>query len=1251
MLRLVGSFVGYPAAIAVLLAAGTRAAHAQALPPHTDVIHGRVIAADSTPIQNATVAALAGTPPAPPPHITRTDAKGQYSITIENGPGVYIVGVTVLGYAPQRRTITRRGTDTLPAVDFKLVPVATQLGAVRTTGERPKPPRSDATGDFTPGASNNYVNVANGMTGDVTGDLATALSMVPGVTVTPSATGGLPTVTAFGQTADQNSVVLNGLGFGGTPPRDGFSVNVVSATYDPSRAVGAVQLSLRLTPGSNYLTRSVHATVDAPALQETTPIAQRLGTLYDQQVVSGVVSGPVVLDKAFYSFSYQVTHRASELTSLSSEDPTSLLALRVNPDSVSRLLSALGPIGLQATVPGVPSARASTSGQIAARFDFTPSAPAPQPGVIIINGLPAVSDDYYLQFGGTWRSTDGSLIGPTSVPAAGGQQTHRDGWLQFTAAKYLPLGFLNEASTSLSASQDATNPYLDVPSARVLVSSPLPDGTLGVTSLQVGGAATPHQTTGTASVEVRDQLSRFTWDRRHQMALTVDGTLDRFTIAQDAGLGAFAYNSLTDFTNGLPASYSRVLNGRNSEGAGLSGAIGLGDTYAPATTFRTQFGVRLEANHVYATPAFNPAVDSTFGLRTDHVPSTLAVLPMAGFTWQTFGHLTIPGLAQGFPRGSISGGIREYRGSFSTQTVDGYSRQTGLAGATQQLYCVGAAAPTPNWTAYAQSRAAIPSQCADGTLGTPLAQTAPPVALFAPDYALSRSWRPDLNVNYSLRSNISMTVGGTYALSLNQPGAYDINFVDSPKFSLASEGNRPVYVAPSDIIGQTGTLAWTDSRASQAFAHVAETRSDLRTEVRQFRASVSFRPSFVIAANQFIWVTTVNYAHNDGRQQSYGFTGTTSGDPTQRSWSRTADPEHAFNVSATAIVPRWFNATLTGRAQSGLRFTPSVAGDINGDGYSNDRAFVFDPALAGSDTSIANPMARLLSNGSSSARSCLSGQLNLVAARNSCTGPWSFNQLVVSIQPDAYRLHLGNRGNMTILFTNVLAGLDQFLHGPTKLHGWGQFAYPDATLLTVRGFDPAGNRFIYTVNPQFGSTSVFRNTFRSPFVMSVDFRLEVGPDRETQFVRGALRPVREEKGDSLTLEQIKAKISPRAFNPLDAILQRKDSLGLSQAQVDSLTAMSGRYAVSRDSIVTALARFLVARHGDLTGGAVRERWHTSAIAIYMRARALGAASRTVFTPEQLEKLKGNVNLATFIVVDYTPEQIEGLLRGPIAILP
>lgn len=501
-----------------------------------DVVRGRVIAADSTPLQNATVTAIDSV--ARVPKQIRTDAKGAFSITFENGSGTYMVAATMLGYAPQRRTITRRADGTLPQVDFKMTPVAAQLGAVRSVGERPKTMRSEITGDFSTGGTTSYQSLSGGLTGDVTGDLTAILSTLPGITVIPSATGGTPTVSAFGIGSDQNGLLLNGMGFGAQVPRDGFRLAVISSSYDPSRGgFAGVQLSLRMQPGNNTVTRSTHLTLDAPALQWTSSVASRLGNRYGQQVVSGIVSGPITIDKVFYSTSYQFSRRASGLTSLSSADPASLLALHVSPDSVSKLRALLGPIGIPEWTAQVPSGRQNMEGRFAARVDLNPNLPASQPGSFFLNNTTV--DAYYLEFGGTLRENDGAMIGPTSIPSSGGELSHHDGWVQFTAAKYLPKNVLNETTISLNGGEDRSEPYLELPSARVLVASGLTEGGVGISSLQVGGSSNPRNNSTTWATELRNQTTWNTWNRRHSFALTLDGTEDGYAIRQDAGFGSF----------------------------------------------------------------------------------------------------------------------------------------------------------------------------------------------------------------------------------------------------------------------------------------------------------------------------------------------------------------------------------------------------------------------------------------------------------------------------------------------------------------------------------------------------------------------------------------------------------------------------------------------------------------------------------------------------------------------------------------
>jgi hypothetical protein len=604
----------------------------------------------------------------------------------------------------------------------------------------------------------------------------------------------------------------------------------------------------------------------------------------------------------------------------------------------------------------------------------------------------------------------------------------------------------------------------------------------------------------------------------------------------------------------------------------------------------------------------------------------------------------------GSPRGTLSGGVRQYRGSIAARTLESYIRQTGLPDAIRQLYCVGSATPSANWNAFNSSSSNVPTTCADGSAATPLAQNTPPVALYGPDWELFESWRPQLNMSWQIRPELSFNGGATYTLNRNAPSVYDVNFRNQPRFTLASEGGRPVYVSASSIIPSTGAEAWTESRVSNLFAHVAESRADLHSDTKTLSGGLSwFQFNTTPFANS--WNVSTSYTFSDSREQYRGFLQTTSGDPTTIGWSRGTQARHAITMTVGHRRANFAFFSLFGRIQSGQFYTPLVIGDVNGDGYSNDRAFIFNPATT-TDTAIANPISTLIAGGTAGARKCLQRQLGTIAGRNSCTGPWSFSNLSLQIQPDAYRVGLGNRGQVSLFVNNILSGLDQALHGADKLHGWGQQSFVDQTLMTVRGYDPAKQRFIYAVNPQFGSTTVFRNTFRAPFQLTVDFRMEVGPDRESQILADLLTPRKADGVARFSEQQIRAKIM-RGFNPVDQLLMVKDSLKLTPAQVDSMTKIGQRNLAVRDSIAGRVAKYLFERNGDFSGAEVRAVWHNAGIATYTSYFKTMRSIIDLFTPEQIERAKTVPQTAGLVtqIKALSEADLPMLFRTPLGQLP
>lgn len=1203
------------------------------------VIRGRVSGANDTPVSGAIVTVLIA---GGAPRTVNTEATGAYSVSVPT-LDVYSVGVTAVGFAAQRRDVQRAGADTVLA-NFVLVASVTQLPRVQSIGQRPRPSRSEAGFDNSIGGQVSFPDRAGGLSGDVTGDFAAALSLLPGISVVPDGSGGVAPSIA-GVPADQSGMVLNGLSFGGSIPRDGFRAALVTTAYDAGRGgFAGTQVSLRMNSGANLVVRNLHATLDAPALQATTPSARALGSRYSQQVASGQVFGPLVTDRAFYAIAYQFQRRENVVPSLLSADPSVLRSWRASPDSVSHFLSAVSQLGIPSAPPSFSNDRDADEARVAVRLDYSPN-PSPTPS--LVSPITSVSDDYSMEFGGSWRSTGGAMIWPGSLPSAGGKQSHGDAWLQATLAKYLPRSFLGEGSISLSAGRDRVSPYLALPAARVLVASALDDGSSGVAMYQAGGSSASPSTNSTWSAEARGQLTRLTWDRHHSMALTLDGILDNATIEQDASRGLFTYNSIADLAANRPTTFTRALSARDASANAYQLSLALGDAYSPGPTFRAQYGVRLEDNGILTHAPYNQAVDAAFGRRTDATPTSVAVLPMAGFAWQTLGYIPIPQIANSIARGFVTGGIRRYRGTMLSRLFANTIQQSGTGDALSQLFCVGSATPTPTWTQYAQSPSSIPTQCTAAS--TTLAESAPPVALVASDYRPMSSWRANVNANVRLPSPAwQATLASTYALNRDLPAAVDLNLSTATRATLPLEANRPIFVPATSIVPASGAVSWAGSRIAPQFSHVSETRSTLASDIGQYSLGLSYAP---IDFRQTSSAATITWAFTTGHEQSLGFTGTTAGDPTVRERSTSALPRHTITVSLTRRREDWGTLGLAIRAQSGYRYTPIVGGDINGDGYVNDRAFVFPSTTAG-DTALAHGMSRLLAGASSEARDCLTGQAGRIAARNSCAAGWAVPTLNLSLSPDSYRLHLGNRGSVNLYLINVLAGLDQALHGSTTLRGWGQWSSPDPTLLVVRGYDPAASRFIYSVNPLFGSSAVYRSAFRAPFALTVDFKVELGPDRETQLIRGGLRTRAGERADSQSVAAIKAKID-RAVNPFSAIVaQLRDSLKLSQPQVDSIRAIAAKYAMTRDSIVTSLARYLSARRGDYEGDDARDRWHSAAVEITRAGAVRGKEVAAVLSAAQLERLRMQIlGLQAVALIDLDPAQAHYTVRGPVAALP
>ena len=1186
-------------ALAVLLGSLSANLSAQGV----DVIRGRVTGQDSVPLENVviTVTSMSGNVN----RTARTDRSGRFTVTFPGGDGDYMVAMTALGYSVKRFEIKRVADEDILLADAKLTRVGALLDAVKVTAERQKVTRTDANAPDISGTEQRIETTA--IPPDQMGDLAAMAASLPGVQLVPGQDGSANGFSVLGLGADQNNTTLNGLNFGGAGlPRDANILSsLITAPYDVSRGgFSGGQFSIRTIPGSNFVRRGASGVFDAPQLQWTDRIARSTGAEYTNMSLGGSVAGPVVFDKAFYNVSFQLGRQSRDLLSLLNTAPNGLQAAGVAPDSATRFVSLLRNAQIPTAYGGLPGNRLNDQGSVFGAIDFTP--PSSNSG-----------QAFNLTFNGNWgKQNPVTTATTTALPTTFGERTNIGGGIQGRHSAYFNNILLTESSFGVNVSKNEGNPFVQLPAGRVRVNSTFDDGTSGVQTLAFGGNQNLATSITSNSASVQNALSWFSGNNKHRLKLTTE--LRRDGIDQDQStnrLGTFSYNSLTDLQAGTPVSFTRSLVPRVRESSVLVAGLSLGDSWRRTPNLQFQYGLRVDANRFLDSPGRNPEVERVFGVRNDLTPDALYFSPRVGFSWSYGTAAQIAAFNGAFrgPRAVVRGGIGLFQNTPNANLIGSAIDNTGLAGSAQQLVCIGPAAPLANWSSYSNA-AMVPDRCADGTTGTVFSNSAPNVSLFASDYKAPRSVRSNLQWSGPiLKNRFSATVDGTISYNMNQAGFYDRNFAANQRFTLSNEDNRPVFVLPSSIVPATGAIAPSDARLESAFAQVTEQRSNLASMSRQ----VSFRLSPANFSSSLSW--NLNYVYSNVREEVQGFSSTVN-DPRGIEWARSSfDSRHQIQYSLGYNFFDFLRVNWFGSFRSGLPFTPTIAGDVNGDGYSNDRAFVFNPA-DNANSVLGQSMQTLLSNGSTAARNCLSSQLGQLAQRNSCQGPWTTSaNLSFSFNP--LKIRLPQRATLSFSVQNPLGAADLLLHGEDKLRGWGQTPFPDQSLLYVRGFDAASNKYRYEVNQRFGATNPAFTSFRNPVILTAQLRYDIGPTRERQQLTQQLDRGRRHSGQIAPEVLIKAQYGTGGvLNPMASILRDQDTLKLSALQADSLASMNRRFTVRLDSIWAPIAKDFANLPDDYQHDEVYARYRRAREASVDMLMKLAPAVKDLLSKEQQRQL-------------------------------
>jgi carboxypeptidase family protein len=1157
-----------------LLAVSSFAARAQV---STDIIRGRITDPDQKPVQGADVKATSYAGQVS--KTATTDKGGRFTIVFINGEGDYWIEVRKLGLQAKRFEVKKIGDEEVMLADARLSSAIVALDAVNVREQRTRalPDRSSKEPDVGGGArplGNNPVSP------DQEGNLA-AMAAAAGFQLVPGLNGAPDMYSVLGLSGDQNNVTFNGLGSGvsALPPDVLATTSINPYPFDVSKGgFSGAQIGIQTIPGSNFSRRVVTNASVAPQLEWADQPAATQGDRYTSVRLGGNAAGPFKIDEIFYNSAYNVSRRFKDALSVVDASAAGLTAAGIAPDSVARLLNVLGAERIPASPVGLPNRQEQDAAQGLFNLDLMPTASG-------------AGHSFTLGAAGDFRRTRpvdrGSLL--LATPGHANVTTFWGANASVVHTNYFWFGVLSKTTLGFAGQGTSSDPFQRLPEGIVLVASALPTGGSSLRPLSFGGNALD-ASTANRTLQMTNQLSWFSLDNTHTLRLTSSLGHDTFRSAVGQGLlGTFRFNSLADLAAGVPASFTRTLTSTTQSGGQIVGAVALGDYWRPVPGVQVQYGVRVDANRFSTSPAKNAAIDSTFKVPNDHVPSRAYVSPRIGVQW-AYGTSSqveyAPGAARP-PQAVIHVGAGVFQNVAPSPFVAAAMNATGLRSSSQSIACVGSAVPFPEWDAFLTDPSSIPSRCADGSAGTVYATGSPNVTLFNPGFREPRSLRAAADWSGPVLDN--RFVLGVQAIASNgahQASGVDLNLNRSPRFSLAGEGGRPVYADPSAIVSSTGSIAAGAGRLSPDFARVWMQESDLAIHSRELR--VNLKP--VTANSRFKWDLT--YTLLDVREQYRGFS-STAGDPFMVSWgTQPQTPRHTVDLRWSDFpVFDFIYLTAVVRATSGARFTPLVASDVNGDGALNDRAFVFAPAQ--SADSLGSAMRTLLATGASAARSCLSRQIGELASRASCGAPWTVaNAIQLKFNPA--KTGLPKRATISLTVGNPLGVLDLALHGAADTRGWGQQIPPDENLLFVRGFDPTTRTFKYEVNQRFGSTRPRGATSHTlPFV-SVQVAVDIGVPRERQLLTQRLDLGRVHEGTRATSESMKNLGTSVIPNPMAMVLTQQAGLDLTRAQADSLATLSYKFSVFADSVWTPVA--------DYFGELPETYSHGEAYARYVSAR-------------------------------------------------
>ncbi|MBC7791376.1 MAG: TonB-dependent receptor [Anaerolineae bacterium] len=1072
------------AVLASVLAVATAANAQQAVT--TGAVRGTVTGPEGAPLGGATV--IATNVESGVRRGAQADQEGRYQIPFLE-PGNYVFRAQFIGYRPVERPAQRLGIAQVERIDFRLTQAAVELATQEILAE------ADPLIETTKAGTSTRISTEQIQELPTNGRNFKDLTLLaPGVVEIGNTGSGGGQSIAGGRTGASNILmdgVNNNESFFGGDARGGdrapFSysieavkeIQVITAAYDVERgnftggAVNAVTKS-----GTNRITGAVFGYLRDDKLGDSWITARdfrgQRPVDFRKQQFGFTLGGPIVKDKAhfFFALDQQVADEPRPVFVRGTDVRTN----GINADTLDNLVRIARDLyGYDLSSEIGQFAQETDEAAFFGRVDWQ------------------VTDKHKLTLRDNYTDTklklDRLFISPTSSEFRSNSGNNEDKSNSFVASlnSVFGSGLTNEFRLQY-ATEDKPRPSLasgnfavPLPQVRINnIRSILDDGTGITTALFFGADPILHANN---LEQQTTEIINNTRLARGNHTIKLGGNFLKvhvFNQFWNNALGTFTYNSLADFENGAPTSFTRALPYFGQETIATQDfdvyeAVGyLQDEWQVNPKLFLTYGVRYDYAWFPTRPDPNPQFESFFTDLDVTKPPTdnNNFSPRLGFAFD------VNGDGSQVLRGGT--GLFYGRAPFVL-----YGNALGATGRTQlSLNCTGATVPQPDFQAYAESYDNLPTQCLGG--GAASAGT-PAVNVFADDYKQSYAWKSNLAYDRLIIPNWRLTLEGVYSTVRDNQVTQDDNLDPTPRFRI--EGNIPVFVDPGTITVSNGAVNRNNSRRNAQFDQVYVYRSLGSTLTYQGIVQINGRHKFAdVYAGYTYDHTRDNISISCCTLNGLTRAARVNGDPNNfdDQWGP-ADftRKHSFVISPRFHLPYGFEVSSIVRIFSGRPWTPTYAFDINGDGLAQDRAYIpttddLDSYLFVGATQADQDLQQEIAENRINSVECTRQNRGRVIDRNECVQPWQ--QVWDARISKKFNTLRGQSFEVVADFFNVLNGLNR------KSGHRSEVAEADQNIFTPSGFDTASNKFRYRSNEQFGQETPASLFITTQFQMQLGLR-------------------------------------------------------------------------------------------------------------------------------------------------------------------